>query len=79
VLLSAVRDFRVQHRQTGDFIPFQLTFARDTTLPLNATLLEADNQMDSSELREKELLMRATAADSIHKKQRGVFHGGLTK
>jgi len=44
-------------------------FARDPTLPLDASLLDSNDVLDFHDLREKALLLRATAIENIHKKQ----------
>lgn len=71
MLLLVIRTFayNTSKQETTRFSLFQLTFARNPTLLLDTTLLEADNQMDSSKLRKKTLMIRAIAADNIHTKQ----------
>jgi len=61
--------YNTAKQETTRFSPFQLIFARNPTLPLDATLLETEDEPNTNELREKALLLRAIAVENIHKKQ----------
>jgi len=70
--------YNTAKQETTQLSPFQLVFARDFTLPLDASLLDSNDDLDSHELRKKALLLRATAVENIHKKQekdKGIYDG----
>ncbi|XP_050305613.1 uncharacterized protein LOC126742849 [Anthonomus grandis grandis] len=62
-------DIDIGDSQPIKFSPFMLVYGREPILPIEATLMPPPNPQDSSEIRDKALLLRNLAVQNIQRRQ----------